>query len=167
MKIIPLSQGYETIIDDNDYDLVTQYSWHVIFKNANKIPYAQNRIWNKELKKYENWSLHRWLLRPPKNMDIDHINGNSLDNRRSNLQVVPRSMNIFNKAPYHKSKRSSQYRGVCWDKSRNKWSAHICRQGKQKTIGRYDNEKDAALAYNKEAIKLYGFVAKRHLNVVN
>lgn len=147
---IPLTKGYEAVIDDEDWELVTRYKWHAvpkIFKNGKVYVRAAARIWNKTEKKYENWVVSNWIMRPPKGMVVDHINGNPLDNRRENLRVCTQSQNIFNKKASTPG-ITSKYRGVSWDKRRGKWKCVITKNGKQIQIGRYETEKGAAVAYN-------------------
>lgn len=80
--------------------------------------------------------------------DIDHINGDRSDNRLVNLREASRRENIRNgKGREHTSK----YKGVSWDKVRNKWTAYGKVNGKVKNLGRYENEEEAALAYDRFA----------------
>lgn len=94
---------------------------------------------------------------------VDHINHDTLDNRRQNLRVVTRRQNQANMRKCSKA-TSSKYKGVSWDKSRNKWMAALGPKVEGKTrrihLGRFDREEDAALAYNKGASALFGVFAK-------
>ena len=84
---------------------------------------------------------------------IDHINGNRSDNRLKNLQIVtPRENRIKSN---HSKKTSSKYLGVCFDKSRDKWMSSIKINGKQKFLGRFDNELDAHKAYKDKIAEIY------------
>lgn len=83
---------------------------------------------------------------------VDHINGDGLDNRRSNLRVVTHAENLTNRSGWKKS--SSKYKGVTWFKRDSKWQAKICPKGKTIHLGYFDSEIDAAKAYN-EAAKIY------------
>lgn len=84
--VIPLTQGYVTIISKQDYDRVTQYSWHVHrAKGKNKKigqPYARANV------KGKRTLLHRFILQPDENLHVDHINFQTLDNRRENIRAV-------------------------------------------------------------------------------
>lgn len=95
--------------------------------------------------------------------EIDHINRVRHDNRIENLREADtHSSNMGNQS--HQNGRSSRFKGVCWDKSRGKWAAMIKFKRKNKHLGRFDSETDAALAYNEAAIKLFGEFS--HLNEV-
>mgnify|MGYP001070438704 CR=1 FL=1 len=84
---------------------------------------------------------------------IDHIDGDKLNNNLSNLREVSPRENRTNYT--NRIKTTSKYTGVCWDKSRRKWIASIKVNGKQKNLGRFKKEKDAYLAYRK-AVSIYG-----------
>ena len=102
---------------------------------------------------------------------IDHIDGNGLNNRRSNLRVATQSQNIANQPKYRTRNFSSKYKGVCWDKERQNWMSYIGStygsagksiKTKREYLGRFKNEEDAARAYDKRAREVWGDYA--HLN---
>ena len=82
-------------------------------------------------------------------MDVDHINHQTLDNQRANLRVCTRSQNMMNMRK--RPGCSSRFKGVCWNKANDNWIAYIMVNYCQKTIGYFDDEVDAARAYNAEA----------------
>ena len=96
-------------------------------------------------------------MNPPKNMVIDHINGDKLDNRRSNLRICTKQQNVCNNDT-HKDVRKGKYKG--YSLSRGKYAARIKVKGKLIYLGGYDTEEAAALAYNAAAIKHFGEYAK-------
>ena len=104
--------------------------------------------------------IHHPELRNNLELQVDHINGNRLDNRKENLRLATPQQNQMNRKSHRNS--TSKYKGVSWDKSRNKWRALIMIDNKYKHIGRYQDEREAALAYDKAARELFGEYA--HLN---
>lgn len=89
---------------------------------------------------------------------IDHINGNKTDNRIVNLRDVTQSQNLFNKPSY--SRATSPFKGVSYRKDNSKWRAVIQRDGKSLSVGHFLCEREAALAYNYAAEKLFGPYAR-------
>jgi hypothetical protein len=85
---------------------------------------------------------------------VDHINRNSLDNRRGNLRLATRKTNGQNRAQNRNSR--STYKGVCWFKAGRNWRATISVDGKQYTVGYFDNIRDAVIAYNLAAKEYFG-----------
>lgn len=152
-KKIPLTQGKYTLIDDEDYEQLNQWKW-LAHRNPKKhkedIWYAERRQWLPEEKKYKIIAMHRLIMDFPKGKDIDHINGDGLDNRRCNLRVLSRRQNQQNK----RIKKTSRYPGVCWDTWTNKWVVNLSINGKQTNLGRYDTEEKAFQVY-REAVKKY------------
>ena len=99
--------------------------------------------------------LHHLIIgNPPKGLYTDHINRNTLDNRKCNLRVVSPSQSSMNRTSY--KGKTSEYKGDHWDKNRNKWKVEIKLDRKARYVGRFDDEIEAAVAYDIEAIKLFG-----------
>ena len=148
MKEIQLTQGYVTQVDDEDYEWLNQWKWYVQKKPHNNYVMRSEGPFGKQKK----ISMHRFILGlTDPNMLADHKNHNGLNNQRSNLRVSTSSQNQANRR-ISKSKKSSKYLGVYWSKVNNNWFAQILK----KHIGCYDNEIDAAIAYNNEAKKVHG-----------
>jgi len=99
--------------------------------------------------------MHREVIHPPDHLFVDHINHNGLDNRKANLRPATCAQNNYNSRHFRKSK-SSKYRGVNWNKQRKKWFALINYNKKEKFIGAFKDEKQAAKAYDKAAKKYHG-----------
>lgn len=93
---------------------------------------------------------------------VDHINNDRSDNRIENLREATNKENNRNRGKVVRT--SSKYKGVSWRKDRCKWSAKIKMNGKSKSLGCYFSEESAALAYNREAVKMFGEFAK--LNII-
>lgn len=100
--------------------------------------------------------MHNEVIRPPKGLINDHINRNGLDNRKANLRPVTRAQNTLNRLYKFKRKDSpSKYKGVTWHKYTKKWQAQICYAGKHKFVGYFNDEIQAAKAYDAAAIKYH------------
>lgn len=97
--------------------------------------------------------MHRVITKAPKRMVVDHIDRNPLNNRRSNLRLCRISQNILNRRG---KMGTSKYKGVWWDSHHKKWLAIISLKGKHIYLGFFDNQIDAAKAYDKKAAELFG-----------
>ncbi len=160
MKCINVTSKFgKVLVDDKDYERVSKYRWWVVSiktKRAIKPQLAvQTEINGKTVK------LHRFILNPPKKMDVDHINGNTLDNRRSNLRICSRTQNLQNTDKYRRRKgTTSKFKGVSWRSDSNNWRARIQINGVDKVLGSFQDEISAARAYNKAALTYFGEFAK-------
>lgn len=145
------------LVDDNDYDIISKYSWYL----SGDYAITNMKFNNKKIKV----GMHRFIMNCTNNMEVDHIDHNSLNNQKSNLRIVTKSQNAMNKKPYKKQRGcSSKFKGVSWTKANKKWLSHIGLNNKQIHLGYFKNEIDAAKAYNKRAIELHGEYA--YLNEV-
>lgn len=157
MKEIPLTKGKVAIVDDEDYTELINYSWR--YQNG----YAARTTCRDEGKR-TTVLMHRQILSDsPKNMDIDHINGNKSDNRKSNLRIATRKQNMHN-SPKRKCNKSG-YKGVSYDNVKKKWRSRFRYQNRELWLGYYDNKHDAARIYNFWANDLFGEYAR--LNEIN
>lgn len=145
-------KDYQILVDDDDWHELNQQAWYVD-KNTG---YA----YNNDLK-----TMHR-LLKPcdDKSKVIHHINGNRIDNRRHNLEIVSATDNAHQKKEKSKN-ASSKYFGVSYEKKRKKWQAVIKKDHIRYWIGYFLKEEDAAKAYNEKALELYGHSANLNLNL--
>ena len=96
--------------------------------------------------------MHHVILPLKDGLQVDHINGNRLDNRKENLRLVTKSQNMMNRGVQKNS--TSGYKGV--NEHQGKWRAYILENGKQKHLGVFEDKKEAARAYNKMAKLLHG-----------
>jgi hypothetical protein len=155
MKKIPLTQGQYAIVDDQDFDWLMQYKWHANWDTGAHQFRARRSQWING--KIQKLFMHRQLLGFP-NIDVDHVNGDPLDNRRSNLRICTPSQNQHNsKLPIT---NSSGFKGVYWQKQAKKWRAVIKLNHKSYHLGFYSSALEAACAYDGAARVLHGQFAK-------
>lgn len=109
-----------------------------------------------------NISLHRFIKNPPNDMVVDHINRNTLDNRRSNLRVCTHTENVRNSGL--SSLNTTGFKGVYYAKDVDKYRARLRCNGESVSLGYYSNPIDAAIAYDKKAIEIYGEYAFTNFN---
>lgn len=150
MKEIQLTQGKVALVDDEDFDYLNQWKWH--FSKG----YAARH--KPRTEGHALIFMHCVIMQSPRDKDTDHINGDRLDNRRKNLRICTRAQNIQNRGATIKN--ACGYKGVCFDKSRNKWSAEINTNKKRIHLGRFDTPEDAARAYDAAARRLHGEFAR-------
>lgn len=149
MKFIPLTRGLHAIVDDEDYDYLMQWKWCV----SGYEPYWHAvRSLPRINKKTKAMKMHRQLMNVESNYFIDHINHNTLDNRKCNLRICLKNENERNRKL--QKNNSSGYKGVWYDKRDNKWRVSIQINKKRYHIGGFDDLIDAAKAYD-EAAKIY------------
>lgn len=143
MKEIKLTQGKVALVDDEDFEQLNQFKWSAC-KNGNTF-YATNNFHN-TLYNFI-YSLHRLILLSPDfpapGKTVDHIDGNGLNNQKSNLRIVTHRQNMQN---LH-IKTTSKYPGVSWHNASKKWQAAIMIEGKQFHLGIFDSEEKAYEAY--------------------
>ena len=106
--------------------------------------------------------MHRLIMNELKNLQVDHIDGNKLNNTKINLRIVTNQQNCMNQKSSKNS--SSKFKGVYWHKKNMKWISKICLNEKNHYLGSFNNEIDAARAHDKEAKKLHNIYA--YLNEV-
>lgn len=151
---IILTRGYRAIVDAADLPIVMQHSWSAA-KARNEIR-ASTLITLSDGRRRKT-SMERLLTNAPKGLCADHINGNTLDNRRSNLRIATFAGNSQNRGSLGSS---SGYKGVSFFKQNQKFAAKIGAHGKRYFLGYYTDPKDAARAYNEAALRLHGEYAR-------
>lgn len=153
MRTIPLTQGKVAIVDDEDFSRVSCFKWSLAKRDTRN--YARRMteiIGERQVFSY----LHREILKVG-DLRIDHINGDGLDNRKSNLRSATSSQNSFNKSKGGNS--LYVFKGVRRTHS-GRWSARIMQDYIEYWIGIFDTEVEAAKAYDKEAVRRFGEYAK-------
>lgn len=153
MKSIKLTQGKRAWVDDQDFEQVNAFIWHAFFDGYNW--YALTNV-KKPNGRYGTLGMHRFIFKS--SGKVDHRDGNGLNNCRSNLRKATTSENQINTRKRRNC--TSRFKGVCWRKDAGKWQAQIGRRDIKRSLGVFDNELDAAHAYDLAAKQFYGTFAK-------
>jgi hypothetical protein len=160
--ILRNAQGVAVISVNNGDDrievMVSDDKWHDLMKYKwwNLHQYYTTTIDNKLVR------MHRHIVDAAPDDIIDHINGNREDNRTENLRKSTFTYNNHNRKKSDAA--TSKYHGVCFNKKQNKWRVEIRKDNVRYNVGSFNDENEAALAYNEKARELYGNFAV--LNVV-
>lgn len=152
MKEIPLSLGLVAFVDDEDFEWLNQWKWYAVKKH--KIFYAERTTSDRK-----HLKMHRLILGlSDQSVLCDHIDGNGLNNCRANLRACSHTENMRNTRPHP---GFSKYKGVQprYNKSL-KWAAYIRINNKEKCLGRFDSEEEAARHYNLAAKETFGDFAR-------
>lgn len=150
MKEIPLTQGKVALIDDEDFELVSQYKWHA-HKNKN-VFYARSSMDG------ENILLHRFILNTPDGIEIDHKDRDGLNCTRENMRLATHTQNNANRGMLRNN--TSGYRGVRFYKASGSWQSAISVNAVHKHLGYFDSPIEAARAYDEAAHELFGEFAQ-------
>lgn len=153
MASIALTKGYIAEVDDADLPRVQQHAWCAFSNGGNQI-YAEATIKGKRAR------LHRFVMEATAGTIVDHKDGNTLNNRRSNLRFVSKSENAIN-AKVRRNKTHSMHRGITFDSSRNKWVAQFKAHGVKYNLGRFATELEALQAYQVATKDLHAGVVCR------
>jgi hypothetical protein len=157
---IPVSGGRWALVDEEDYYKLKGYKWTAREGKNTVYAYCLKKI-SKMQNVEAGWGpnesylgtpfMHRVILNAPDGMEVDHINGNGLDNRRANLRLATREQNNANRRPQPAS--LSGFLGV--QKYREKWRAGLSYSGRRIKLGTYDTPEEAAKAYDSRAKELF------------
>jgi hypothetical protein len=150
MKRIKLTHGKFAIVDNDDFDMLSEHKWCAVKKS--KTFYAVSRINGKVV------YMHHLILSIRKNQVIDHIDGNGLNNRRENLRRATRQQNLLNRGV--QKNNSSGKKGVTYCRQTKKWRAIIAYKRKQVCLGRHESKELASMAYKRAAKKYHKQFAK-------
>lgn len=149
MKEIQLTQGKVALVDDEDFEELNRFKW-TAFK-ARKKYYVIRRDGEGK-----GFLIHREILKiTDAKIEVDHIDGNTLNNTRANLRPVNKSQNMCNRTGVA-SHNTSGFRGVVYDKVNKNWISKLGFRGKSIHMGRFDTPEEAAKAFDKKAKELFG-----------
>ena len=157
-------KGYSILLDEEDYQKVNEVNWSPSFRGR-KDPNKRYFVGNVKLSGRKQEFLHRFILNAPSYLMVDHINGDILDNRKSNLRFATRSQNHAN-TPKYKSNKSG-YKGV-WlqrekrkgKKAKDRWMATATYQGRTIHLGSFKIPSEAAKAYDQFILEKFGEFAR-------
>lgn len=155
-KIIKLRStkypGYETIVDDEDYEELTKYKWHPLINPKSRTVYALRQEQSKNILMHRHIMNKYYII---ENQKTDHEDHNGLNNQKENLRICTSSKNNQNVMKTI-NKTTSKHKGVYFAKHTNRFCARINLNNKQIFIGYFINEDDAGKAYNEKAKELFG-----------
>jgi len=155
VAFIPLTMGYEAMIDLVDLERVKSYQWTAhVTKRSDGIVRSVYAYRNDLSHHGKNVRLHRFLLNAPDDLQVDNVNGNGLDCRRANLRLATASENARNRRIGIAN--TSGFKGVCWHKGIGKWHAQIGVDGGTRSLGYFNKKEEAAAAYAVASSELHG-----------
>jgi len=153
MKILQLTKGKYTFVDDEDYEWILKMGRWCYVNSGYAFKLAKQ---NDKQRIGSSLLLHRVIMDKYGLLEIkkevDHINRNKLDNQKKNLRIETSSENKINK---YVTLKNNTYRGVTWKEKTKKWRVRIKKNNKEIFIGSFDNEIEGAIAYDKMAKKLF------------
>lgn len=156
MRIVILTKNRYAKVDDEDYQDLIKHSWQALWvKNCPRIYAVRRRLFWEDPDR-SNVMMHRQILGLSMfdKVDVDHINGDGLDNRRCNLRVCSRSEN--NTHSRMSKNNTSGFIGISFNKQYGKWEAHVCVNYKKICLGYFDCREDAVKTRLEAEKKYYG-----------
>jgi hypothetical protein len=151
MKKIKLTQNKFTLVDNEDFELLSKHKWYALRCKSTGRYYVRRHYSINGKQRVCIMARELMGLKYGDKRKVDHINHNTLDNRKENLRVCSNAENGHNRVSNY---GVSRYKGV--SKSRKNWMSRIMLNGKRIYLGYFKNEKDAAMAYNRAALRYYG-----------
>jgi AP2 domain/HNH endonuclease len=128
------------------------------YARKNRRTWQARTNWQKDDGARTSMTLHQLISEPPPQMEVNHIDGDGLNNRRSNLRFATRSQ--ITQAARVRSDNASGFRSVSWDKNKRKWRALVGPNGRARSLGYFKTKEEAAAAYDAAALRLFGEFAR-------
>lgn len=147
-KEIKLTQSMVALVDDDDFEMLNQYQWYPAPRRTSDSCDAMTTINKKTV------YMHRMIMNASRGQDVDHINHDTLDNRKANLRLCSRSQNLANTPKYRTN--TSGFKGVSRARGANRWVASIMVNGAKQRLGIFDDPAEAARAYDNAARDGFG-----------
>ena len=155
MKEIDLTQGKKAIVDDEDFEWLSQWKWcydgNYAVRHSPTVNGKRRPIW-----------MHREIMKTPEGMETDHRDMDKINNRKENLRICLLSENQRNRVAY--ANNTSGYKGVTWNRRDKEWRAQITVESRIIQLGGFRTAEEAALAYDEAALKYHGEFARGNFN---
>lgn len=145
IKRSDVKRQWLVMVDDEDFKFLNQFYWQAD-KNSSIATHKKGDR--------KRILMHRLIMNPPIGIEIDHIDGNRLNNQKSNLRFATSSQNKINRGA--RKDNSSGFKGVSWNKNLKKWGVRLMINKKYKHLGLFKDKIEAAKVYNENALKYYG-----------
>jgi hypothetical protein len=162
-KEIQLTQGKVAIVDDEDFEYLNQWKWCLRGTGRGKFYAIRGFRKSKKNNKTGSVRMHRQIMKVEKGFVVDHIDGNTLNNKKNNFRICTQSDNCKNQKMSIKNKCG--YKGVSQQKNTNKFISQISLNNNKIYLGTFTDIIDAARAYNEAALKYHGEFA--HINKID
>jgi ParB/RepB/Spo0J family partition protein len=163
---LPLTKDLVAIVDGDDFESLSKWKWTASqTKKDGSKPYALRTVIEAPGEKHHLylhraiWEMHNGPV--PQGKQIDHANGDCLDNRKANLRLCDQSQNNANQV---KTRGLSKYKGVTWNEECGKWQGQIQKDNEHESLGLFDSEEEAAKAYDERARELFGEFARTNFH---
>lgn len=153
---------HQVLVDTIDEHFLDERTWEV--RKSGNTHYLSPTQWD-SINQGNRTALHRVILNAESKFEVDHINGNGLDNRRSNLRIATRQQNSANRVKGNFENATSAFKGI-YKRGEKRWVAQITINNENRHIGSFDNEENAARAYDAAALEAFGEFAKLNFPVV-
>lgn len=153
MKTIKLTQGQIALVDDEDFDRLNGFRWSVTWNKHTK-SFNATRSSPRVNGKRHTIRMHREILNAKLGEEVDHINHDTVDNRRENLRLCSTGQNCVNRR--RRVDNTSGFKGVSWDNGHGKWRSRLMVNRKPHYLGRFATALEAAIAYDRAARDEFG-----------